>query len=805
MLHELRYALRRLRSSPAFSVTAIVTLALAIGASVAMFGVLDAVLLRPLPFPSPDRLVTVWTEIPNQNVREGRSAFGTADEWRRRSRTVEDLAVLDPVSMSFTHTGELEQVSGSRVSPNLFGLLGVVPVRGRLFTDQDAADRRRLAVVSHRFWQARFGGSAGVIGATVLIDGQPSQIVGVLPAGLAQAGFDADVWEPHTLFADWETRRTAVGRGSWFVIGRLRAGAGMEPAARELAAIARDVDASRPGPDIGRSVRVVPLREQLTGTRSPAVIWVLAGAALLLWIVAAVNVAGLSLARGIGRLPQLAIEVALGASRGRVIGALLAESALLAAMAGAAGLGIAVAAIRAIRTIGPAYVARLQDVTLDLRVCAWAVALSAVTALLVGLAPAVSAWRRDLRVTGVDGGRSASAGTAARLRRLFVVTECAAAIVLLAGAGLLVRSWWNVSRVDPGFHPEGVLSLGLSSPVDMPEAQRGAFYEAVLDRVAAVPGIERTGISSELFVGNVAEQLVTAEGGDVAEARPLQLRRDEIAGDVFETLGTPLLHGRAFIATDGRGPAPMAIVNAALAGRLWPGRDAVGRRFRIGGPGAETPWFTVVGVVGDMRRQGLETAPVPQMFEPVAQASSRRVILFVRTSLPDPTSRTAALRAAVRSVDPRAFVYGTPALVGDRLGQALAERRVQTAVLLGCAAMALLLSTLGLYGLIQYSVVTRTHEIGVRMALGARGEDIGRMVVGEGLALAVAGLIVGLVGAWWLARTASTLLFGVGAFDPPTIVAVSTLALAVAAAAAWLPARRAARVAPIIALRRRAL
>ncbi|MFI5076243.1 MAG: ABC transporter permease, partial [Vicinamibacteria bacterium] len=353
MLLELRHAWRGLRRSPGFAASAIVTLALAIGASTAMFGMLDAVLLRPLPFPSPDRLAMVWIEVPTQDLREGRSAFATVEAWRRQSRSFTDVAVLDPVSVALTHAGELEQVSGARVSPNLFGLLGVVPDRGRLFTDKDAEERQRLALLSHRFWRARFGGSDAVVGTTVLIDGQPSRIIGVLPDTVAQAGFTADVWEPHTLFADWDTRRAASGAGSWFVIGRLRAGAAIEPAQRELEAILARTDPPPAGAAGTRGIRIVTLGEQVTGPRSRAVVWLLTGAALLVWLVAAVNVAGLTLARGVARLPQLAIRVALGASRARLARSLLVESLTLAGSAGIIGLAVALAAVRAIRVFGP--------------------------------------------------------------------------------------------------------------------------------------------------------------------------------------------------------------------------------------------------------------------------------------------------------------------------------------------------------------------------------------------------------------------------------------------------------------------
>ncbi len=808
MLLELRYAVRRLRTSPGFALTAIVTLALAIGATTAMLGVLDAVLLRHLPFPSPDRLVVVWQELPSQGVREARSAFGTADGWRRESRSLDGVAVLDPATALLDHAGEVERIGSSRVSPNLFALLGVVPERGRLFTAREADDRQRVALISHRFWQARFAASPAAIGATVLVDGQPSQIVGVLPASLADAGFAADLWEPHTVFADWEARRAAIGRGEWFVFARLRGETDIASAQRELGAIARRLDVGQADADAGRTVRVVPLRERLAGARSTAIAWTLAGATALLWLVAAVNVAGLTIARGLGRLPQLAIQAALGASRGRLVRSLLVESGLVAVLAGLGGLAVAAAATGAIRALGPHYVARLADVRLDVRVLALAVAVSALTGLVIGLTPAIAAWRRDLRV---DGGRTTASGAASRVRRLFVAAECATAVVLLAGGGLFLRSWWNVSRVDPGFAADRVVALHVVTPTGLPVAQRAAFYEAVLDRVGVVPGVERAGISSELFVGTVQEQPIVAEGGARAGTQLLPLRRDEIAGDVFDTLGTPLIGGRLFTPADGRGQGQVAIVNAALASRLWPGRDAVGRRFALGPPGPAAPWFTVVGVVADMRRQGLEIAPVPQMFEPVAQAPSRGTILFARASpgragagRVDPLALAGALRAAVRSVDAKAVVYGV-GLVRDQLGAELDERRVQAALLAACAIVTLLLAMLGLYALIQHAVAARSHEIGVRMALGARPTDIRRMVVGEGLVLVLAGLAVGLLGAWWLAGVASALLFGVGAADPPTLVAVATLTLVVATMASYVPASRAARISPVVALRRRVL
>jgi predicted permease len=519
-------------------------------------------------------------------------------------------------------------------------------------------------------------------------------------------------------------------------------------------------------------------------------------------LVAAANVAGLSLARSIGRVPEMAIRAVLGAGRARIVQLLLAESLTIAALAGVLGLLLAFAGIRAIRAFGPANLARLQEVSLDPGGFGWALVLSLFTGLLVGIAPAMMMWRRDLRAAAVEGGRGIAGGAATRFRRLLVVAQCAVAIVLLVGAGLLVRSWWNVMHVDPGFQSERVLSMNVATPASMPNAQRVAFYAQLLEQVTSVPGVERAGLGSELFIGNVTEQIITAEGNDRTAPEPLQLRRDEIGGAFFDALGTPLLRGRLFSAADGPGATRAVIINEAMASRVWPGRDPVGRRFAIGPGGPDASLFTVIGVVGNMRRQGIETEPIPQVFESIAQNPSRLAILVVRTTLADPMQLAGPLRAAVRRVDDRALVYHVTT-VDERLGAMVSQRRLQTSLLVGFSVVALLLATIGLYGLIQYSVATRSHEIGVRMALGARAGDIFAMVVREGLILSLAGLGFGLVGSLWLGRAASSLLFGVTATDPVTFVSVTFLLLAVAITACCLPARRAMRVAPNVALRQR--
>jgi putative ABC transport system permease protein len=804
-ISDLRYALRRLRASPGFAAASIMTLALAIGASTAMFSVLDAILLRALPYHHPDRLVMLWTGDPGQGARERRSAYGTIEQWRSQSRSFVDMAVFDPVSATLTTGGLSDQIAVARVSPNLFALLGVVPVRGRSFTDVEAGERRRVVVISHRFWQQRFGGAPQAVGASLELDGLPSQVVGVLPESFQLSGLDADVWEPHTLFPDWENRRTQMGAGSWFVVGRLQPGVTVEQARQEMSAMARRLDNPEP-PAQTVGVGVVPLSLYVTGSRSRLVLWTLSGAALCLLLVAAANVAGLSLARSVGRLPEMSIQAALGASRARIVRQLLAESVTLAVVSGGLGLLLAVVGVRAIRAFGPGELARLQEVAVDLRVLGWAAVVSLSTGVLVGLAPAAALWRRDLR-TGDAGGRRGSAGAATtRLRRLLVGAECAAAVLLLAGAGLLLRSWWNVMQVEAGFRADRVLSISIAMPPTVPDSVRAAFYRDLVEQIAAVPGVDSAGIGSELFVGSVAPQAVTAEGGDRGSPQGLrvQLRRDEVDAGFFNALGTPLLRGRFFSSVDGPGAPRVGIVNEALASRLWPGRDPLGRRFAVGPIAEDTVWFTVVGVVGNMRRQGLETEPIPQVFESLAQNPPRRAILFVAASVADPRQLAGPIRSLVAGLDPRVVVYGVTT-VAERLGGMMSQRRLQMWLLTGCAALALLLATVGIYGLIQYSVAARTHEIGIRRALGAQAGDIFRMVIGEGVILSLAGLGLGLAGAWWLGEAASSLLFGVSATDPVTFAAVSLLVMAVTFAGCCLPARRAMRVAPIVALQQRVM
>jgi putative ABC transport system permease protein len=712
------------------------------------------------------------------------------------------MATFDAVSTTLTGAEGSEQIVGASISPNLLSLLGVQPVLGRSFSMEDAEQRQRVVLISHRFWQARFGGSNDAIGATVLLNGLPSQIIGILPPGFQIVRLEADVWEPHSTSEDRDTRNSAGGGDTWFVVGRLRPNVTFDHAQAEMSAIASRLNEQLPAADRNRGISVVPFSLYMVGSQSRLALWMLGGAVLCVLLIAAANVASLSLARSVARAREMAVRAALGASAGRIVRQLLTESLLLAAIAGLIGTALASTGTGLIRAFGPRNLPRLNEASLDLRVLGWALAISFLAGILVGLAPAMTTLRRDLRPSGEESGRSVSGGAAVRrIRRALVVAEFALAITLLVGAGLLVRSWWHVKSIDPGFRPERVLAMELSSPSGfIASAQRADLYHRVLEQIQAVPGVESAGIIGDLFISNSREQVLTTEGDAGTVSERLRFRRDEVSADFFKTLGTPLLRGRFFSIGDGPDAPRVAIINEAMARRSWPGRDPVGRRFKLGPRDSDRPWFTVVGVVGDMRRQGLEREPVPQMFESLAQNPPRSVDLFIRTSTEDPVTMAGALRAAVRRVEKHAPIYGVAPLE-EQLGTYLAQRRFQTSLLTGFSIVALLMAAVGIYGLIQYSIATRTQEIGLRMAVGAQAGDIVRMIVGEGLTLSLTGLALGLVGAWWLGRVVSSLLFGVTATDLLTFMIVSLLLTAVATAACYFPARRATGIDPIAALR----
>jgi putative ABC transport system permease protein len=801
MLQDLRLAVRLLVRYPSFTAIAVLTLAVGIGANITIFSVVNAVLLRPLPYPDAERLVFIWSEVPQQNVRERASAYANFSEWRNQNRSFADLAVFDPTSVTLTGVAEPEQIMSVRASSNLFTLLGVAPALGRSFTADEEAHRERVVVLSHGLWQRRFGESAGVLGQTLEIDGVSSRVIGVMPKGFQFPGEDTPVWEPLTLVANWETQKVQRGTGSWRVVGRIKPSISLQKAQTEMSVIAQRLEQANPDANKGLGVSLVPFYIQITGSNVRLALWVLFAAVVFVLLIACTNVANLMLARGMAREREIAIRMALGAGRMRLIRQLLTESTLLALMAGGLGLFIASWGIRTLIRFSPPNLPHLDSIAIDGWVLAFTLVVSLLTATLFGLAPALKISQAQPGEALKDG-RGASGGiTARRLRGLLVIAEFSLAVLLLSGAGLLLRSFVRLQAVDLGFDPAQVLVIQTAPPRNSTADQWRGFYQQVRERIAALPGVESAGLTEEIFISGNPEGVITIEGGSSNNSTPprIPFRRDVITEGLFQTLRVPLRQGRFFNPQDDQGAVPVAIINETMVRRFWPGQEALGKRFKLGPTQSSNAWLTVVGVVGDMRRQSLERQPIAQIFVPHQQNPERRMNLLVRTA-GDPAPLGPVVRKEIREIDKFVMIYGGSSLE-SRLAGAMAERRFQTWLLMLFAALALLLAAVGIYGLLHQSVVLRTREIGTRLALGAQPRDVLWLVAGQGMRLALCGIGVGTLAALGLTRVLASLLFGVTPTDATTFIAVPVVLLLTALLACWLPARRATKVDPLVALR----
>lgn len=699
---DLRFAARTLRKSPGYTLSAASVLALAIGANIAMFSVLDGVLLRPLPYAEPEGLAMLWSEDLPQQFRQGRSALWDVEQWRKLSKSFQELASFDSVATFLTAKDGVEQVSGVSVSPNLLSVLGVQPALGRGFSTEEVARGERVVLLSHRYWQTRFGATREVLGTKLVLNGMPSEVIGVLPADARLPLVAADIWEAHS------SQQSVRGRPAWFVVGRFSPGIALTQAQAEMSGIAAQLREQMPEGTFERSrtrtIRVTPLREVVVGPQSRMGLWMLGGTVFCVLLIAAANVTSLSLARGVARGREMAVREALGASAGRIVRQLLTEGLLLACLAGAAGALLGFGGIEVIRLYGPNDLARLDEIAFDARAAWWALGMSLLAGLLVGLTPVFAALRGALRERQGSGRVSGGVSTQ-RVRRALVVADFALAILLLAGAGLLLRSWQNVQEIDPGFRAEGVLALEISAPRELSLAAKQEMYRKVTAAVHTLPGVQSAGLIGEFFVNNNREQVVTVDGERGRVTERMQFLGEEVSADFFATMGTPLRRGRFFTNADGVDAPRVAIVNEAMARRSWPEGDPIGKRFEVGGI-----WFQVAGVVADMRRQGLERELFPQMFLPLTQTTPpRNMDLFVRSSLQEPLQLAGALRAAVRGVEKDATVSEV-SLLSTQFGIYLSQRRFQTALLLGFAGVALLMAVVGIYGLIQYTVATRTQR-----------------------------------------------------------------------------------------------
>lgn len=800
MFQDVRFAVRMLLKHPSFTAIAVLTLAIGIGANITIFSVVNAVLLRPLPYPDAERLVFLWSESPKQNIRERASAYANIADWREQNKSFEDIAAFDPTVVTLTGAAEPEQVMSVRASANLFPLLGVPPLLGRTFTAEEEQQKVRVVVLSHGLWQRRFGASSNVLGLTLEIDGVSSQVIGVMPEHF-RSGEETPIWEPHTLFPDWEAKKAQRGTGSWQVVGRLKAQVPLEQARVEMNTIAQRLEQAYADANQDLAVNLVPFQLQYTGSNVRLALWMLFGAVVLVLLIACTNVANLMLARGIEREREIAIRMALGAGRMRLIRQLLTESGLLVLLGGAVGLLIASWGIRAVMSFSPANLPRLDGVTIDAKVLAFTTIVSLLTGLLFGLAPALKISQAHPN-EALKESRSASGGISGRrLRSLLLITEFSLAVLLLAGAGLLLRSFSKLQAVDPGFDPEQVLTLQLTPARNGTADQWRVFYQQVSERIAALPGVEAAGLTSEIFISGNPDGLITVEGAsaDSSATARIPFRQDVIGESLFQTLRVPLRAGRFFNEQDNQGALRVAIVNETIARRLWPGEEALGKRFKLGPAQSANPWLMVIGVVGDMRRQSLERQPIAQIFLPYLQSPERRLILLIRTT-GEPTQLAPVVRNEIREIDKTVLVSRASTLE-SQLARAVAQRRFQTWLLALFSALALLLAAVGIYGLIHQSVALRTREIGTRMALGAQPRDVLRLVIGQGMRLAFCGIGIGLLAAFGLTRILTGLLFGVTATDPTTFIAAPVLLLLVALLACYLPARRATKVDPMLALR----
>ena len=808
---DLRYGLRGLIRNPGFTAVAIMTLALGIGANTAIFSVVNAVLLRPLPFAEPDQLVVVW---------EKRDSSGDAPipvsghefvGWREQSETFEKLAIIESAGFNLTGQGDPEAITGARVSVDYFAVLGVQPALGRTFAPgEDQASGEKLVVLGQKLWQRRFGGNPDVIGKTASLNDQSYTIIGVMPA----LEFSPDLWMP----IDLPGAEQKVGKHSHQVLGRLKPGVTLARAQHELEHIARQLEQQYPKDNVGHGVQLISLEEAMVGGVRLGLL-VLLGAVGCVLLIACANVANLQLTHAASRQREMAIRTALGAARRRVIRQLLTESLLLAAIGGGIGLLLALWCTDLFARIEAVTIPRLETVNIDGRVLAATIGFSLLTGLITGIVPAWRTSRPNLTQWLNEGSRSSAGPNRRRMGSLLTVLQVALALLLLIGSGLMLKSFTRLVRVDPGFDPTNVLRLDLSLPmVRYPKArQHTQFYEDLIARLKTLPGVEAVGATRQtpLHPGDTWVP-VSFEGRPApAPGQERYVAMRSISSDYFRVMRIPLRKGRHFSEADARlavpvirwfvqqpypehfnepQPAPAVIINETMARTFWPDEDPMGQRIRL----IASPWFTVVGVVGDVRHTALHTNPNPEIYLSHQQEPQDSLAVMVRTA-GNPLSLADAARAQVRALDKDLPV--TVMTMEQVFADSVAGRRFNALLLGGFGVLALALAVVGVFGVIDYSVEQRTREIGVRIAFGAQRKDIFKLIIGQGMGLALLGVGIGLAAAFALTRLLANLLYDVSPTDAGTFIAVSLLLAGVALLACRIPARRAMKVDPIVALR----
>ena len=797
LARDLSLALRQIRHNPVFSAIAIATLALGIGVNAAMFSAVDAVLIRPLPYADADRLVMVWDD--NSRVGDSAHFFSTPaewHEWRRHNTVFTDLAASQPGDAALSGAGEPEELAARKVSGNFWSVLGTQPLLGRAFTEEEDARGDRVVVISHGLWQRRFGASPDVIGQTITLNDKPFKVVGVMPREFYfMPARDIDVWMP-TSFTPQMLRHW--GWHDLHIVARLKPGVTVDQARQEMAALSLRISAQNV--PVPRSAAVMPLREELAGKTYTSLI-VLLGATAAVLLIACVNLANLLLSRGAMRRREVAVRAAIGAGRRRLITQFLIESLVLAGLGALAGLVIAVPAMRFLETLVPETMAAVR-LTLDWRMLAFCAAVAVAAALTFGLVPAINGSRTALHEELRDGGRGSSGARSHRFQYSLIVLETALAVILLATGGLLLQTFQHLRQLDLGIRSARVLTL-VTPLFRYPDFDRRvAFVNAQLEQIGAIPGVVSAGAISRVPL-TVNDQATFYRLADQSrtEARDQVALSRVVTGGYFSTVGARLREGRFFDASDRRSDAPAAIVNESFADRHFPGRSPLGARFQFGEFGPKAYWYTVVGVVKEIRDRGVAEELRPTVYrvhEQADQSWDQPSGIVIRTTV-EPASIVAAVRHAIWSVDKNQPVARVQT-IEDIVSRQLSVPSQNTTLLSAFALLALVLASLGLYGVLSYTVTQRTGEIGLRMALGATARDILLSFSRRGLALTVAGLTIGLVLTMMAARVITTLFYG---FRPDYLIAMaaaSLLLLGVAALACLVPARRASRINPMIAL-----
>ncbi|HXF41285.1 MAG TPA: ABC transporter permease [Blastocatellia bacterium] len=797
LFQDLRFGIRLLLKNPGFSGVAVLALALGIGANTAIFSVVNSVLLRPLPYAEPDRLFEL-REVKLPEHPDFPVTPATFLDWQNQSATFAQIGAYLPTSVNVSGATNPERLRAAQLSAGFIGMLGVNPARGRDFLpEEDQPGQNSVAIISHRLWQRQFAADPEVLSRTIKLNDKVYTIVGVMPPKFAYPETDTDIWIPMAFDAD---DRQAYGAHYLSVLGRLNPGATIEQARADMSGIAESLAEQHPDMKRGWTVNVVSMLDYAVSDTRPALL-VLLGAVAFVLLIACANVANLMLARGAGRQKEIAIRTALGSSRWRIARQLLTESVLLAVVGGAAGLLLAVWGVAALLAVAPKDLPRLNDVSIDTRVLLFTIGITLLTGLVFGLIPALQTSKPDLNKALKETGRGVSEGIQRhRLRNALVVAELALSLMLLIGGGLLIRSFWRLQHVNPGFNTASALTI----PIALPRmkyakpSQKNAFFSALVDKVSQLPGAETVAIGNVLPIVNDFILGVVVEGEQPAldTERP-KTRYSAVSPGYFKAMGIPVIAGRTFTQFDKADAKRVVVINQTMAARLFPNGDAIGKRIHI--TMGEQVFREIVGIVGDVKHKGLDKATLSQTYEPFAQEPSSSANLVVRTSVP-PASLVGAIRSEVLSLD-RDQPIGEVKTLDQIVSESVGQQRFTMILMCTFAAVAFVLAAVGLYGVMSYSVAQRTHEIGVRMALGAKQTDVLRMVVRQVAGLTLGGIALGLGAAFAVTRLMAKLLFEVNAVDPLTFAAVAVFLAAVAMAASFIPARRATKVDPMVALR----